>query len=67
MQKSREFSFMKITKILAGLILGALMGFGANYLCKITGGACPLISNIIVSIILWALIGGMVAASMAFK
>ena len=58
---------MKIIKILAGLILGALIGFGANYLCKITGGACPLMGNIIVSVILWGLIGGMVAASMSLK
>lgn len=54
-------------KILAGLIIGALIGFGANYLCKLTGGACPLMNNIIVSIVLWALIGGMVAASMTLK
>ena len=54
-------------KILAGLIIGALIGFGANYLCKITGGACPLMTNRIVSIVLWALIGGAVGASMAFK
>ena len=54
-------------KILAGLIIGALIGFGANYLCKITGGACPLVSNRILSIVLWSLIGGMVAASMTLK
>ena len=54
-------------KISAGIIIGSLIGLGANYLCKITGGACPLMSSKIVSIILWALIGGMIGASMAFK
>ena len=61
---SRSSSMLKI---LAGLIIGALIGFGANYLCKITGGACPLVSNRILSIVLWSLIGGMVAASMTLK
>ena len=54
-------------KIFLGVIIGALLGLGGNYLCRITGGACPLMSNKIISIILWALIGGMVGASMAFK
>ncbi len=58
---------LHVMKILAGLVIGALIGIGANYLCKITGGACPLMSNIIVSTILIALIGAMIAASMAFK
>ena len=54
-------------KIIAGAIIGALVGFAGNYLCKLTGGACPLMSNRIISILLWALIGGMIGASLAFK
>ena len=54
-------------KILAGFIIGSLVGFGANYLCKITGGACPLMSNVVVSVVLLGLIGAVVAASMAYK
>ena len=58
---------INILKIFLGIVIGVSIGLGANYFCKITGGACPLMSNIMVSIILWALIGGMVAASMVFK
>lgn len=54
-------------KILSGIAIGALLGLGGNYLCKLTGGACPLMSNKIISIALWAFIGGMVGASLAFK
>jgi len=54
-------------KILIGVVLGAGLGIAGNYLCKLTGGACPLMSNKIVSVVLWALIGGLVGASMAMK
>ena len=54
-------------KILAGIVIGALIGLGANYLCTLTGGVCPLMSNKVISIVLWALIGGMVGASLAFR
>lgn len=54
-------------KITVGVIIGALVGFGGNYLCNLTGGICPLMSNKIVSIVLWAVIGGMVGASLAFR
>lgn len=47
--------------------MGAGLGIAGNYLCKLTGGACPLMSNKIVSVVLWALIGGLVGASMAMK
>ena len=56
-----------MTKILLGIAIGALIGLGGNYLCKLTGGACPLLSNKIVSIALWALIGGVVGVSLTFK
>ena len=54
-------------KILIGLIIGALIGLGGNYLCSITGGTCPLLSSRVMSIVLWALIGGMIGPSVAFK
>ena len=54
-------------KIIIGVVLGACVGIAGNYLCRITGGACPLMSNKLVSIILWALIGGLIGASMWLK
>ncbi|MBD3295806.1 MAG: hypothetical protein GF392_00375 [Candidatus Omnitrophica bacterium] len=51
-------------KITAGAAAGALTGFGANYLCKLTGGACPLMSNMIMSVIIWALLGAAVGATL---
>jgi len=56
-----------MVKILIGVILGALVGLGGNYLCKLTGGACPLMNSRLISIILWALIGGMIGAGLAVK
>ena len=50
-------------KIIVGMIIGALIGLGGNYLCKITGGACPLMNSRIISVIIWTLIGGMAGAS----
>jgi hypothetical protein len=49
-------------KITAGAAAGALIGFGANYLCEITGGACPLMNNMIISIIIWSLLGAVAGA-----
>jgi len=54
-------------KIIIGIIAGGLVGLGGNYLCKITGGACPFLSSRIVAVILWALIGGLIGASMSMK
>lgn len=51
-------------KITAGVAAGALIGFGASYLCKLTGGACPLMSNMIMSVIIWALLGAAVGATL---
>ena len=45
-------------KIFLGVVIGALIGLAGNYLCMITGGACSLMNNRIISIILWALVGG---------
>ena len=44
-------------KIIIGAVIGGLIGLGANYLCMLTGGACPLMSNRIVAVIAWTLIG----------
>ena len=54
-------------KTIIGIIIGALIGLAANYLCELTGGVCPLMNNRIISIILWALVGGMVGATLGFK
>lgn len=53
-----------VIRILAGLLIGAGIGFGANYLCHLTGGACPLMSNRLTAIVIWALIGGLIGASL---
>ena len=53
-----------VIRILAGLLIGAGIGFGANYLCHMTGGACPLMSNRLTAIVIWALIGGLIGASL---
>jgi uncharacterized membrane protein YedE/YeeE len=44
-------------KMLLGLVIGGVIGFGIGYLGKCTSGACPLTSNPIVSTIIGALIG----------
>ena len=45
-----------------GAAIGGLIGLGANYLCVLTGGACPLMDNKVVAVVLWALIGGVFGA-----
>lgn len=54
-----------IIRMLIGVIVGGLIGLGGNYLCMLTGGACPLLSKRIVAIILWAVIGGILGAASA--
>ncbi|MBD3379193.1 MAG: hypothetical protein GF408_01880 [Candidatus Omnitrophica bacterium] len=49
-------------RMLIGGAIGALAGLGANYLCMITGGACPLMRSKVVAVILWACIGALLAA-----
>jgi len=44
-------------KMLLGLMIGGIIGFGIGYFGKCTSGACPLTSNPIVSTIIGALIG----------
>jgi len=48
-------------KIIIGGIIGALIGLAIGYFGKCTSGACPLTSNPIVSTIIGALIGAMIA------
>ena len=52
-------------RILIGAVIGGLLGLGGNYLCMLTGGACPMLSNKIAAIILCATIGAMIGAMSA--
>jgi hypothetical protein len=51
-----------LIRILIGAVVGGLIGLGGNYLCMLTGGACPLLNNRIVAIVLWTLIGALFGA-----
>ena len=50
--------------ILIGAAIGAGVGFGMNYLCHLTGGACPLMNNRFAAVVIWALIGGLIGAGL---
>lgn len=50
-------------KMMLGIVIGAAIGFGIGYLGKCTSGACPLTSNPIISTIIGAVIGAMIAAA----
>ncbi len=54
-------------KILIGAVVGALVGLGLNHLCKLTGGSCPLMGNIITSVIIWSVIGAIAGAGLMIK
>ena len=56
-----------LIRTIIGAIVGALIGLGGNYLCMLTGGACPLMNNKIVAIVLWTLIGAMFGVISAGK
>ena len=49
-------------KIIIGAVVGGAIGFGMNYLCIMTGGACPLMKFKVTAIFVWALIGAMIGA-----
>jgi F0F1-type ATP synthase assembly protein I len=51
-------------KIILGVVIGGIVGFGISYLVKCTSGACPLTSNPIISTIIGAVLGAMVAAGL---
>ncbi|MFH1593180.1 MAG: DUF6132 family protein [Candidatus Omnitrophota bacterium] len=48
-------------KVVLGIIIGVIIGFAIGYFGKCTSGACPLTSNPIVSSILGAVIGALIA------
>lgn len=48
-------------KIVLGVIIGGAIGFGIGYFGKCTSGACPLTSNPIISTIIGAVIGFIIA------
>jgi len=50
-------------KIVIGAVIGGAIGLGLGYFGKCTSGACPLMSNPVVSTILGALIGALLAAT----
>ncbi len=56
-----------LIRTLIGMVIGGLFGLGGNYMCMITGGACPLLSKKVIAVILCALIGGALGAMSAGK
>jgi len=46
-------------KIILGVTIGALIGFGIGYFGRCSSGMCPLTSNPIISTIIGALLGAM--------
>jgi hypothetical protein len=48
-------------KIVLGILIGGAIGFGIGYFGKCTTGACPLTSNPVISTIIGALMGAMIA------
>ena len=53
---------MPYLRVLAGMVIGAVAGFAIGYFGKCASGTCPFTSDPVVSTILGALIGGMIAA-----
>ena len=47
-------------KVVLGIVIGGLIGFGIGYFGKCVSGACPLTSNPIISTIIGAAIGAMI-------
>jgi hypothetical protein len=56
-----------VVRILIGVVVGGVIGLGANYVCILAGGTCPLMNNKIVAIVLWALLGGIIGAVTSSK
>jgi len=44
-------------KILLGIIIGGVIGFGAGYLGKCVSGVCPLTSNPMISTLIGVILG----------
>ena len=51
---------MQYLRVILGISIGAIIGFGIGYFGKCASGTCPFTSNPIISTILGALIGGMI-------
>ncbi len=49
-------------KIALGVLIGGVMGFAVGYFGKCASGVCPLTSNPLISTVLGAIIGAMLAA-----
>jgi phage shock protein E len=49
-------------RIIIGVLIGGGIGFLIGYFGKCASGTCPLTSNPIVSTIIGALLGGLIAA-----
>lgn len=49
-------------KMILGIVIGGAIGFGIGYFGKCASGACPLTSNPVISTIIGAVIGAMIAA-----
>ena len=48
-------------KIILGVVIGGVAGFALGYFGKCASGTCPLTSNPIISTIMGALLGAMIA------
>ncbi len=51
-----------IKRILIGAAIGAAIGFGANYLCHLTGGTCLLMNDKVTAVLLGMCVGGLVGS-----
>lgn len=49
-------------RIIIGLVIGGLIGFGVGYFGKCATGTCPLTGNPIISTIVGALLGALIAS-----
>jgi presenilin-like A22 family membrane protease len=50
-------------KIVLGALIGGIVGFAVGYFGKCTSGACPLTGNPLISTIIGALIGALIATA----
>ena len=48
-------------KIVLGIVIGGAIGFAVGYFGKCASGACPLTGNPVISTIIGALLGAMIA------
>jgi hypothetical protein len=48
-------------RIAIGAAIGGVIGFGIGYFGKCTSGTCPLTSNPVISTVIFAVIGAVIA------